>query len=261
MRFTTSLALVLPVLAAAEQQIPLVDKLQGWFDQAKSYIPTGASSPVDAGASKIAEYAVTRLSLDNWKSVLVPSASAASKGPEEWMVFITGGNKTCYGLCGTAEKAWNQSVAYLSSQPSAPHLAMVDCETQQVLCNSWAAGPPSVMHVLLPQPLPDQSKPATTVRYIGLNRTSTTAADITKIHTEKTYTKVAPYEGVWHPFNGPLQQFMVATPVGYVIWFFNVIPSWLFMVAISFFSRSFMGRRANAPQAPRQGGAAPAAPR
>jgi hypothetical protein len=111
MRYSTIL-LALPALSLAEEQIPLADKLKGWFSKAQSYIPTSVPSiipeSVDAGASKVAEVVVHPLKLDNWKDVLSPSASAAqSSGPEEVLVMINGGNKTCYGLCGNATEAWN----------------------------------------------------------------------------------------------------------------------------------------------------------
>merc|ERR1712225_185320 len=46
-----------------------------------------------------------------------------------------------------------------------------------------------------------------------------------------------------------------AAPLGYFFWVFAVIPSWLFMIGISFASRSIMSNRAAGPQ-----GRRPAAP-
>jgi hypothetical protein len=46
---------------------------------------------------------------------------------------ITGGNKTCYGLCENAEIAWNTSVPLISASPNAPYLALLNCETDPVL--------------------------------------------------------------------------------------------------------------------------------
>ena len=94
--------------------------------------------------------------------------------------------------------------------------------------------------MLLPAPLADQSKPATTVRYIPLNRTSTTAKDIAEIHNLKKYEEVTPYEGVFHPFDGALVQYGVSVPAAYFFYYFSKMPSWLPMVAISLLSRTFM---------------------
>lgn len=109
MRFTQTLLLALPVLAAAQQK-PLQQTVQEWFDIAKSYIPGSIAHPVDAGAARVAAEKVTVLNKDNWRSVLTPSTSASfSDGPDEWMVFFSGGNKTCFGRCEKLEKAWNVS--------------------------------------------------------------------------------------------------------------------------------------------------------
>lgn len=99
--------LLLPVFAVAQDQKPLKEKAQGWFDKAKSYIPTAAVTvPVDAGAAKVADKVVTKLDANNWRSTLTPSTSDPSNGPEEWMILVTGGNKSCYGQCAQVERAW-----------------------------------------------------------------------------------------------------------------------------------------------------------
>ena len=243
----SSLLLALPALSAA-QQIPLLDQVKGWFAKASetisSAIPSAPSisipNPVASGAAKIASLKVDRLTLANYNEVLKPGAATATPGIEEWMVFVTGGNKTCYGKCEKAEQAWNESVALMSVSKSPPNLAMLDCEMDSVLCNAWAVGPPSVLHFLLPQPLADQSTPATTYRSIHVNRTTVTAPDIAAIHLEETYKQKEPYEGYFHPFDGQLAKFGLLIPLGYVVWGLSKIPSWAFMIGVSFLSRSMM---------------------
>lgn len=256
---TSQLLLALPALAAADQA-PLLDQLKGWYAQASSQvvsvvqgvsstvssqIPSPPSSipipdPVASTAAGIASLNVERLTLANHKELLKAGAATASPGLEEWMIFVTGGNKTCYGLCEHAEKAWNESVALVSASPSAPHLAMLDCEADPVLCNAWALGAPSLVHMFLPQPLADQSEPATTVRSIPLNRTTVTATEIANVHLKEEYKNVEPYEGFWHPFDGPLAKLGLSIPAGYAIWGFSVVPSWAFMILVSFLSRNIM---------------------
>jgi hypothetical protein len=112
---TSSILLALPALALAQDQKPLggfFDKLKGAVKAASTYIPTSIPSvipdPVDAGASKVAARVVHKLNLTNWKDIVSPSAaSSKSTGPESWMIYITGGNKTCYSLCDDADAAWN----------------------------------------------------------------------------------------------------------------------------------------------------------
>ncbi|KAL9029305.1 MAG: hypothetical protein Q9196_002445 [Gyalolechia fulgens] len=242
MRLTPVLIAVLPLTVTAEQQKPLGGSLQTWFewfDKAKSYIPNAASAPLST-AAKAASSNVVSLTKDNWKSVLKPSTSDQFEGPESWMIFISGGNKTCYGKCGGVEQAWNKASALLAVDPSSPRLAYINCDKQPVLCSIWATGPPKIWHVQLPVAQADQSTPATTVRIIGLNTTTTTAVDITQIHTKRTYENKPVYEGALHPFNGWVAQYGLLTPLGYTLYLFAIVPSWAFMIGISMFSRYFM---------------------
>lgn len=257
---TSQLLLALPVLAAADQA-PLLDQLKGYWSQAQasissvvsgvstaipsapSSIPIPANPAAAAAASAAAGVAalnVERITLDNHKDVLKAGRATASPGLEEWLIFVTGGNKTCFGLCNHAETQWNESVALLSASPSAPTLGMLDCEGSPVLCNAWAIGPPSLIHLVLPQPLADQSLPATTYRTMDLNRTSVTAQQIANFHIKEEYKNVEPYEGLWHPYDGPLAKLGLNIPIGYAIWGFSVVPSWLFMIVVSFVSRNVM---------------------
>ncbi|KAF2470648.1 uncharacterized protein BDR25DRAFT_225292 [Lindgomyces ingoldianus] len=243
MRFSSALLLALPALALAEDQVPILDKVKGYLNMAKDAISSAvpaAPSPLDAGVAKVASKVQHSLTTENWKQVLTVDPTASAPTTQDWMVFITGGNVTCYGFCGNASKAWNESVAALSATPKAPNFAVLDCESQPILCNSWYAGPPSIYYMQIPKPLADQSAPLPTVRFIPLNRTSVTGPQLTKLVTNKEYENTAPYEGPWHPFTGLLQQYNLAIPVGYVLWGFSKMPSWLPMILISFMSRSFM---------------------
>lgn len=257
-----AIVLALPALAVAQEQVPLVDQLKGWFNKAtqaiQANIPSSVPSvpsvsdipvanPVNAGAAKIADLTVDRLTLENHKEILAPGAATASSGTEDFMLFLTGGNKTCFGLCGHAETEFNKSVALIAASPNPPHLAILSCETDPVLCNAWALGAPTVLYMKLPHPQADQTKPATDVYILPLNRTSVTAAEIAAIHTETKYQEKVPYEGYFHPFDGQLAKLGLGIPFGYAVWGFGLIPSWAMMIGISFFTRTFMSKKLTPP--------------
>jgi hypothetical protein len=115
MRFSSFLVVALPALALAQDQVPLGDRLKGWFNKAtaniQSAIPSAIPHPIDAGAAKVAEQVVQPINMSNWQEVLTPKPGALGGPPEEWLIFFDGGNKTCYGLCANASKAWNVSMA------------------------------------------------------------------------------------------------------------------------------------------------------
>lgn len=120
MRLSSTLVL-LPALVAAQGQVPLKEQVQGWFDKAKSFLPTNVNVPaavkpvVDAPAQQavpppaLTEKPVTQVTVDNWQSVLDPVQAGVSQNERELMVFITGGNKSCFGHCQRADQAWKVS--------------------------------------------------------------------------------------------------------------------------------------------------------
>lgn len=249
----STLILALPALAAAQQQIPILDqvadRVKGWLSRAtasvsavveKASTQASVADPVAAAAATVVDLKVERLTLENHKDLIQPGASTAAPGIETWEVFVTGGNKTCYGRCTRAETAFNESVLLLaaSTNPPPPRLALLDCESDGVLCHAWAVSPPSILHLQLPQPLADQSTSASTVRSIRLNSTTVTAPQIAALHLEEKYLETEPYEGYFHPFDGPLAEYGLQIPLGYAVHYFSMIPSWAFMIGISFFSRS-----------------------
>lgn len=118
-------------------------------------------------------------------------------------------------------------------------MAYLNCEDQRILCITIAAGAPSIWHILLPKTQPDQSRPATTIRILGLSPNST-SSDIVGIYASKSWKQATIYESVFHPFDGQFAKLGINVPVGYVLYAFNVIPSWAFMLVISMASRTIM---------------------
>jgi hypothetical protein len=247
----STIVLALPALAAAQQQIPIIDQVKGWFAKATESFGAAVSSasesvsvnvpnPIASGAAKAAELKVQEISVENYKQTVQPNSPSASTGIETWMVYVTGGNKTCYGMCGTADTAFNESVVLLAASPNPPSLARLNCETDGVLCHAWHASPPQILYMQLPQPLADQSTPSSTVRFISLNRTTVTAPHIASFHLQERYLEKDPYEGIFHPFDGQLAKLGLSIPFGYAVWGFSLIPSWAFMIGISFLSRTIM---------------------
>lgn len=111
MRPSSALFIAFAASAAAENQVPLFDKLKGYFNQAtaaiSSAVPAAPSNPVKAASAKVTESVQHELTLENWKDVLTVNPTVSTPATQEWLVYITGGNTTCFGLCGNATQAWN----------------------------------------------------------------------------------------------------------------------------------------------------------
>lgn len=241
MRFASATLLALPLLAAAAQQESPFDKAkeqaQYYFNKLSSYIPNpNAQHPFEAAASKVGAKNVNVLTIDNWKSTLQSSSRSYSQSPEEWWVLITGGNKTCYGQCAKIETAFNETAAIFAVTPSAPHLAYVNCDHQPILCNSWAAGPPTMWIFEI-----GATGTPVDIHIINLNTTTTDVKMLTELNSKRSWANRPKYEGYFHPFDGPIAQYGLAQPLAYLIWIFSVIPSWAFMIGVSFLSRTMIG--------------------
>lgn len=236
-------------MAAAQAQKPLTDQMKNWFSVATSSIvnaipsaPSIASamkSPVAAAAAKGASLTVHSLTMRNYEDVL--AVDTTRSGPTEWMVLISGGNKTCGGHCTRLEVAFNETASILAADPTAPKLGYVNCDQQGPLCKTWGVIPAVIWHIQRPQPIPgEQSAPPTTVTINYLRFNETKAQDMVALHTGKKYEDGLVYDSVFQPFDGDLKKYGVNKIVGYVTYGFSVIPSWAYMVAVSMFTRTFM---------------------
>lgn len=114
-------------------------------------------------------------------------------------------------------------------------MAMLNCEDQPILCNAWSAGTGIVWAFDMLPP------PAEIVIHIRrLNHTTITPENIIELIDNGKEEKMKVHQGAFHPFNGWISKNQLSLPVGCVLWALNVLPNWVFMLLISFFSRSFM---------------------
>jgi hypothetical protein len=248
--------------AQAQAQTPASDPLaqiKEPFQQLLSKVVAYTGYPhyydaEDAAAIKEGPTGMTVLTLQNWRDTLykpVYTRNADASGPEEWWVFFSGGNKTCYGKCDQVTVAWNETAAKLTQLPEAPHLGYVNCELQPVLCSAWGAGTGSVWAIeMLPPPADIE------IYRKRLNLTTTTSDDIMALYEAGSKAGWVRDEGNFHPFKGFLAQKGLAVPYGYAMWALNILPQWAFMLIMSLASRTLMARRmgdrVNRPQAPAQ---------
>jgi len=137
---SSPLILAFSAAALAQDQVPLVDKLKGWYSQATAVVTNAVPavphvpSPADAARGKVADQLQTELSLENWKEVLTVDPTASTPTTQEWLVYITGGNTTCYGLCGNTTKAWNVSaLLHGASGEASSRLSYDDVITRRMI--------------------------------------------------------------------------------------------------------------------------------
>ncbi|KAI1341717.1 hypothetical protein F5Y15DRAFT_345718 [Xylariaceae sp. FL0016] len=245
MRFSLASTLLgLPLLAAAEgpdyqaQFQEYLGKAQGYYETVAGKLNTNNYDPIAAAEAKAGSMNIDVLALHNWKEILYGPVKPLSTTPEEWWVLLTGGNKTCFGHCGKVEAAFNETAAKFALTPGSPHTAMLNCDDQPILCNAWSA-PVGALWIfeMLPEPAPIN------LYTKRLNLTTTTSEDLAELQKGDYKSEAKLHDGVFHPFNGALAQNGVAVPVGYILWFFNLLPSWAFMILISMFSRTMMSNR------------------
>ncbi|KAI1161292.1 hypothetical protein F5B18DRAFT_458977 [Nemania serpens] len=237
--------LALPLLVAAEtpdyqaQFQEYLGQAQGYFDSIASKLPSpNKYNPAAAAAAKAGSSKLDIISLHNWKDTLYGPVATGSTTPEEWWVLITGGNKTCFGHCGKVEAAFNETAGKFAIKSDSPHMALLNCDDQPILCNAWSA---PVGYVWIFEMLPEPSPISIFTK--RLNMTTTTSDDLVQLQKDGYKTVAVEREGIFHPFNGPLAQNGLSIPAGYILWGFSLIPSWAFMILVSLFSRRMMTNR------------------
>ncbi|KAK4644927.1 hypothetical protein QC763_309260 [Podospora pseudopauciseta] len=270
MRFSTATAALaaLGPLSAAAAESPFEQykaKFQNFLSSfsGSAGIPEAADNvqvPIPKPKSKTVEpKKIDTLTLANWKDTLYAPVHAEATIPEEWLVLITGGNKTCFGRCDKLDTAFSQSALKLASLKPTPdnlHLASVNCDDEPVLCNSWSA---STGVIWLFEILP---APTETGLYVKrLNTTTVTSQDIVDAYVapKEEWTKVES-DSYFHPIDGFFAKNGLAVPLGWFFWGLNAVPSWVMMLGVSFVSRSMMNKRVEGMAGgPRAGAGAPAA--
>ncbi|KAM0325307.1 hypothetical protein ACHAQA_007292 [Verticillium albo-atrum] len=247
MRLSVSALLALPLFAAAaEAQFEEYKaQFQNYLDTFVSYVPNpNKFDAADAEEAKTGAKKISVLTLDNWEETLYASVQPAQTVPEEWWVLITGRNKTCYGKCEPAETAFNATAEKFALQPNTPHMGLINCEDQPVLCTIFSCNANSLWAIDL---LPPGNKVDIWAK--RLNSTTVTSQTLLDLHATGTKEDFHLIEHVFHPFNSWIAEHGLSVPVGYFIWVFATVPNWAVMLLISFASRRMMNRRM-APDAP-----------
>lgn len=103
MRFSlaSAVAAALPLLASAESPFEQYQaQFSGFVNNFGSKLPNPSRyDPAEAAAAKAGPKKMDILTLGNWKDTLYSAVKPGSAKPTEWWVLVTGGNKTCLGMC------------------------------------------------------------------------------------------------------------------------------------------------------------------
>ncbi|KAI5467052.1 hypothetical protein BGZ63DRAFT_344999 [Mariannaea sp. PMI_226] len=238
MRFSSTILAALPALVAAQDPVDQIrTQVRSLLDQASSYLPNpGTYDPVAAAQDKAGPLKMSTLTLENWKDTFYEPVSPDATKPEEWWVLVSGRNKTCFGRCDKVEEAFKETAAKFGLLKDAPHMAYLNCDDQPILCNAWSTAAPNLyIFDVLPSPAPVD------VYKKRLNMTTTTSEDFINIYKSGNKEGLSLQEHGWfHPIHGKVVEWGLAVPVAYLVWAFGLVPNWLFMLVVSFVSRSMM---------------------
>lgn len=121
------------------------------------------------------------------------------------------------------------------TETETPKMAFVNCDEEQVLCSAWAAGPGTLWIIdLLPPP--------SDVEIYGkrLNLSRVTTDDVEKYLDPAERGEFKELATIFHPFNSKIAKAGMSIPVGYVVHYVGMVPSWAFMFGLSMLSRTLM---------------------
>ena len=114
-------------------------------------------------------------------------------------------------------------------------MGYLNCDDEGILCNTWAASAATLwVFEMLPPPAKID------VYLKRLNVTTTTSKDLLELYAQENKEDFKLHDGYFHPFDGPLAANGLALPIGYFLYYFNMVPSWAVMLIVSFVSRSMM---------------------
>ncbi|KAJ8119737.1 hypothetical protein O1611_g10543 [Lasiodiplodia mahajangana] len=218
---SASALLALPLLVVADtpdyqaQFQEYLGQAQGYFDKLASNLPSpnkydhAAAVEASAGPDNI-----HTIALHNWKDTLYEPVTAGSTAPQEWWVLMTGGNKTCFGHCDKVEAVFNETARKFATEPDTPHMALLNCDNQPVLCNAWSAPVGSLwIFEMLPEPSP------ISIFTKRLNLTTVTSDELLQLQKSDYKAVTQEHDGLFHPFNGALAQNGLSIPAGYLLLF------------------------------------------
>jgi hypothetical protein len=148
------------------------------------------------------------------------------------------------GRCGQLDKAFNETAAKFALSPGSPKMGYLNCDDQPLLCSSWMIG---AGHIWAIDVLPNPEE--VNIYKHRFNVTLATSDEMVSLRvpdkaTDERWTEVDSY---FHPFKGQVSKLGLGMPFAYILWFFNIFPNWLFMLVVSFASRSMMSRRMAPP--------------
>lgn len=141
------------------------------------------------------------------------------------------------GYCFKAEAAFNETAATFSEMTDVdtPHMAMMNCDSDPVFCNSWGAGPGNLWIIdLLPAPS------HVDIHSKRLNLSSVTSESIVKYLDPAEREDFREMTAIFHPFNSKIAELGFSVPAGYLVYYMGLIPNWLFMFGLSAISRTWM---------------------
>ncbi|PKS07010.1 hypothetical protein jhhlp_005607 [Lomentospora prolificans] len=259
MRFSSTLLLAMPLAASAADSLFNQYKAQVQ-DLLQSFGYTGTNNAGEAKPAEdvpptpdpeerrkqyyaeevpVSENALSVLTLGNFKDTLYAPVQEGATTPEEWWVLISGRNKTCGGYhCLRAESAFNETAEHFATIPETPHMGLINCDNEPVLCNFLSAGVGSIwVFEMLPRPLEID------IYVRRLNLSTVEAKDIIGYLPQEGRARFRKLDSHFHPFDGTLAQYGVLLPLAYATWVFSFIPNWLFMFAVSAISRTMMTNR------------------
>ncbi|KAK8094050.1 hypothetical protein PG997_000735 [Apiospora hydei] len=253
MRFSVTSAALLALPALASAEVPEYQaQFQHYLGKMQSYIPSHSKTdPVHAAEAKLGSMKMDVLTLNNWRETLYADVKPGSTTPRSTGFSSRVETRLASAIARRSSKPSTKRLAPSLSLPNPPHTGYLNCEQEPVLCNTWSVPTGTVwVFEMLPEPAPID------IWVKRFNLTTTTSEDIIARHAEGYKKTFQLHEGTFHPFNGWWAQNHLSLPVGYVLWFFNVVPSWLLMLTLSFVSRSMMSNRMAGQQG---GGPRPAA--
>ncbi|KFY09501.1 hypothetical protein V491_08129 [Pseudogymnoascus sp. VKM F-3775] len=193
---------------------------------------TAFSSASETSASPCAHF-----TLDNWKEAIRLPGEGLEFGNDAqmWIYMHHGGEDI------NDSPEFENAFSRLQVQDPNLSCATINCAVDPVLCNSWLASPPTVMHISHEFHTPLLA-PRVEWRRIFVTNLNSSAIDMESSYRDQSWRGNEIWDGFLHPYTGALGKYGGGKAWGIFKFWFDKVPRWLLGLVATFMIKRFLAK-------------------
>ncbi|KFY33185.1 hypothetical protein V495_08351 [Pseudogymnoascus sp. VKM F-4514 (FW-929)] len=198
-------------------------------------LPTPHSSSVSSLALETSASPCTHFTLSNWKEAIGLPGKSLEFGDDAQMWIYMHHDGADINDSPEFENAFGR----LQMQDPNLSCGTVNCAVDPVLCNSWLASPPTVMHISHEFHTPLVA-PRAEWRRIFLADSNSSATDMESLYRDQRWRDNAVWDGFLHPYTGALGKYGGGQAWGVFKFWLDKVPRWFLGIVATLMIKRFL---------------------